>query len=92
MSVKMEYSEFLAGKQKHREPMGFEVEHIECDMLYDFQRDITKWALKLGKAALFLDCGLGKTAVSLAWGHHVIKHTGGNVLILAPLAVSTQTQ
>jgi DNA modification methylase len=86
------YSDFLATKRQKTEPSGFEIEYIDCDMLYDFQADIVKWALALGKAALFLDCGLGKSPIQLAWAHHVCKHTGGNVLILAPLAVSKQTQ
>ena len=29
--------------------------------LFDFQRDITAWALRRGRAAIFADCGLGKT-------------------------------
>lgn len=86
------YEQFLETKTQKREPSGFAVEQINCDMLYDWQADITRWALKLGKAALFLDCGLGKSPIQLAWAHHVVKHTGGRVLILAPLAVSTQTQ
>jgi DNA modification methylase len=56
-------------------------------MLFDFQRDIVKWALKIGKAAIFADCGMGKTPMQLEWSTHI----PGNVLILAPLAVSKQT-
>lgn len=89
---KVSYQEFLSKKQQIRQPTGFTLDNVDCDMLYDFQRDITLWALKLGKAALFLDCGLGKSPIQLTWAHHVCKHTGGNVLILAPLAVSKQTK
>jgi hypothetical protein len=92
MIDRLDYDEFLAAKTKKREPSGFEIDEVDCEMLYPFQKDITKWALKLGKAALFLDCGLGKSPIQLAWAHHVVKHTCGRVLILAPLAVSTQTQ
>jgi DNA modification methylase len=88
----MEYSEFLATKQKRQEPTGFIVDKLDCDMLFDFQADITKWALRLGKAALFMGCGTGKSPCQLTWAHHVCKQTNGNVLILAPLAVSKQTQ
>lgn len=60
-------------------------------MLYTFQRDIVRWALAKGRAAIFADCGLGKTPMQLEWAYQVHKHTQGKVLILAPLAVSAQT-
>ena len=56
------------------------------------KKDIVKWALKKGKAALFEDCGLGKTLQQLEFAYQVHKHTNGDVLILAPLAVAKQTQ
>lgn len=56
-------------------------------MLFPFQSDIVKWALRRGRAAIFADCGMGKTAMQLEWA----KHIPGRVLIAAPLAVSTQT-
>lgn len=62
-----------------------------CNKLYDFQKDIVRWALAKGRAAVFADCGLGKTAIQLEWANQVCKYTKGDVLILAPLAVSAQT-
>lgn len=59
--------------------------------LYRFQKDIVRWALAKGRAAVFADCGLGKTPMQLEWAHQIIKAHGGMVLILAPLAVSSQT-
>lgn len=59
--------------------------------LFDYQRDIVRWALKKGKAALFEGCGLGKTLQMLEWARHVFEHTYQPVLILAPLAVAGQT-
>jgi DNA modification methylase len=59
--------------------------------LFPFQRDVVRWALGKGKAALFADCGLGKTPMQLEWARHVHRQTGGNVLIIAPLAVAQQT-
>lgn len=59
--------------------------------LYPFQKDIVRWALAKGRAAIFADCGLGKTAMQLEWGSQICQKRGGSVLILAPLAVSTQT-
>jgi superfamily II DNA or RNA helicase len=55
--------------------------------LFPFQRDIVEWALRLGRAAIFADCGMGKTRMQLEWAYHV----PGRVLILAPLAVGAQT-
>ena len=86
----MTYEEFLKSKQRIIQPSGFECEP-ENKFLFDFQRDITKWALKKGKSALFLDTGLGKTIIQLSWADEICKYTGGKVLILAPLAVSKQT-
>jgi len=59
--------------------------------LYDFQRQITAWAISKRRAAIFADCGLGKTPMQLAWADAICRQEGGNVLILTPLAVSYQT-
>lgn len=89
----MDYIEFLKSKQITIKPSGFDVELSEINpMLFDWQKDIAKWALKKGKCALFEDCGLGKTPQQLEFAYQVHKHTGGDVLILAPLAVAKQTQ
>jgi len=86
----MEYSEFIESKMIITQSVGFDATDIN-DKLVDFQKDIVRWALKKGRSAIFADCGLGKTPMQLEWGNQVNKHTGGNVLILAPLAVSKQT-
>jgi len=56
-------------------------------MLFDFQRDVTFWAIKKGKAAVFLDTGLGKTFIQLEWARLLNEKT----LIIAPLSVAKQT-
>jgi DNA modification methylase len=87
-----EYQEFLASKQRKPIISGFEVKPEDInEKLFLFQRDIVRWALRLGKAAIFAECGLGKTPMQLEWARHVAKSTKGKVLILAPLAVSAQT-
>lgn len=89
----MDYIDFLKSKQVTVTASGFDVDISELNSaLFDWQKAIVKLALKKGKFALFLDTGLGKTLCQLVWGNEVCKHTGGNVLILAPLAVSKQTQ
>lgn len=86
------YQEFLKSKLQTIEQSGFDVHPDDINpKLFKFQRDIVRWALRLGKAALFEECGLGKTAQQLEWARHVVRHTGGKVLILAPLAVAYQT-
>ena len=88
----MEYIEFLRQKQKIKSFAGIEVDVDELNpMLFDWQKQVVKWALSKGRAGLFEDCGLGKTAQQLEWAKQVYKHTGKNVIILAPLAVSMQT-
>lgn len=88
-----EYIKFLETKQKLHIHSGFEVEDSELNInLFDFQRFIVKRALKLGKYAIFADCGLGKTLMQLSWAEQVVKKTNKPVLILAPLAVVGQTK
>jgi hypothetical protein len=85
------YSDFLASKRILAEPCGFDVPDADISpMLFPFQRDICRWALRRGKAAVFAHTGLGKGPIQLEWCRHVSRHTGGNTLILAPLAVSQQ--
>jgi hypothetical protein len=84
------YLDFLARKRPGPLAHGFDPPAIN-ERLYEFQRDVTVWALRAGRAAIFADCGLGKTPMQLEWAHRVVEHTGGDVLILAPLAVSGQT-
>jgi len=80
-----EYEAFLASKDDAVTPVGIEVQ--PSSKLFPFQRDIVRWAMKRGRAAVFADCGMGKTAIQLDWASHV----PGRVLILAPLAVAEQT-
>jgi superfamily II DNA or RNA helicase len=58
--------------------------------LFPFQHDIVRWALRRGRAAVFAQTGLGKSFIELAWGRAVHQETGGNVLLLTPLAVAAQ--
>ena len=86
----LNYDDFLERKLRRPSACGFEANNIN-PQLFDWQREIVGWAVRQGRAALFEDCGLGKTAQQLEWANQVSKHTGGPVLILAPLAVTEQT-
>lgn len=85
-----DYDEFLRQKHFAAPVVGFECGELN-PLLFPFQRDLVRWALRRGRAALFCDTGLGKAFQSLEWAHRVCEHTGGRVLILAPLAVARQT-
>jgi len=89
----LNYIDFLKSKQITIEPSGFDINISELNtMLFDWQKLITKWAIKKGKACLFLDTGLGKTICQLEYADKVAKHTGGKVLIVAYLTVAQQTK
>ena len=89
---KQDYHEFLQAKSIRPVSSGFDVEPDQLSShLYLFQRDIVRWALKLGKSAIFAAVGLGKTIMQLAWAIQVARKTGKPVLIIAPLAVAQQT-
>ena len=90
---RVSYENFIASKAITATSSGITVPEEELNpMLFDFQRDIVKWALAKGRAAIFADCGDGKTAMQLEWAEQIRHRTGGKVLIVAPLAVSAQTQ
>lgn len=82
-----DYTEFLERKVTVDPDTGIEVPGVLNPKLFPFQRDLTRWALRRGRAAIFADCGMGKTPMQLVWAEHV----PGPVLILAPLAVAAQT-
>ena len=89
----MNYEEFIKSKTIEFKNYGFDISKESLNpMLFDFQKDIVRWALKKGRAAIFADCGLGKTPMQLEWANQIYKREGGKILILAPLAVATQTQ
>ena len=85
------YADFLAAKSQLDTGTGF-APVWEPDFLYPFQHALVDWAVRQGRAALFADCGLGKTPMQLVWAENVRRHTGKPVLIVTPLAVSFQTE
>jgi hypothetical protein len=88
----LNYNDFLKTKEIVTEASGFELDKDELNpLMFDWQKDIVRWAVRKGKCCLFEDCGLGKTLQQLAFSDAVSKHTGEPVLIVAPLAVAVQT-
>lgn len=86
----MDYETFVKQKRRIEVATGHNPSELN-DHLFDFQHAIVTWAVRRGRAAIFADTGLGKTLMQLSWADEVASHTGGIVLILAPLAVSEQT-
>lgn len=84
-----DYEAFIRDKTLTAPEVGFEVRAPE--FLFPFQRSIVETALRRGRAAVFAECGLGKSAMQLSWARAVADHTGRPVLVLAPLAVAQQT-
>ncbi len=80
------YADFLARKARVWQGAGVANAHI-LPALFPFQQALVRWALKKGRAALFCDCGTGKSPMQLAWASQI----PGRVLILAPLCVAEQT-
>ena len=83
------YADFLAAKSQRADGHGFEPT-VMPDHLFDFQSELVQWAVRQGRAAIFADCGMGKTPMELAWAQNVHEHTGKPVLLLTPLAVGFQ--
>ena len=86
-----DYATFIEAKKILDPPSGLAKVPELSAQLFPFQRDIVAWALRRGRAAIFADCGLGKTPMQLECATRVADETDCNVLILAPLAVAEQT-
>lgn len=84
------YQDFIAGKIRRAPSTGMEPRPFTAP-LFPFQGQIVAWALRQGRAAIFADTGLGKTAMQLEWAHQVAQETGRPVLGIAPLGVVAQT-
>lgn len=85
-----DYATFLERKRHSADGLALDIEP-DNPYLFDFQRDLVRFALNRGRAALFCDTGMGKTLQQLTWADAIVQQTGANVLVLAPLAVSHQT-
>ena len=83
------YDQFLLTKSQLDGEYGFDPVWMP-DFLIDFQSAMVEWACRRGRAALFEDCGLGKTVQELTWGENVVRMTNSRVLLAAPLAVALQ--
>ena len=84
----MDYQAFLESKKHHVSDTGISVmPEAVHPKLFAWQKEIVLWALRKGRAAIFLDTGLGKTFIQLEWA----RLLGQQTLIVAPLSVARQT-
>jgi len=81
------YEAFIAAKVAIAPERGFEPPLPLSEVLFPFQRDIVRWAVRRGRAAIFASFGLGKTFMQLEIARQVCAQTGGRFLIVAPLGV-----
>jgi superfamily II DNA or RNA helicase len=86
-----EYAELLTRKMQVGGAQGFDPDWMP-DFLFPFQKALVDWAIRQGRAAIFADCGLGKTPMQLVWAENARRHTGKPALIITPLAVAFQTE
>jgi hypothetical protein len=85
----IDYDQFLEQKKHTSNNFGIEANFIP-EKMFDFQKYVTQYLIKKGRAAGFLDTGLGKTLIELAIGQNYIQSTNKPVLIMTPLAVAFQ--
>ena len=88
MTPENEYRDFLESKQYKILNRGIAINPTDINpKLFEWQKQIVSWACRKGRAAIFLDTGLGKTFIQLEWA----RLMGQNTLIIAPLSVARQT-
>jgi len=85
----MSYEQFIRSKTQHAGGDGFNPSKLPAWM-YDYQSALTEWACNRGRSAVFADCGMGKTAIELAFGEQVVKRLNKPVLLATPIAVGAQ--
>jgi len=91
MNTQDRYANFLAKRKQSASMAGFDPVFMP-DQAFPFQQHLIEWSTRMGRSAIFADCGLGKTLMQLAWAENVARKTNGRVLILTPLAVAVQTE
>jgi superfamily II DNA or RNA helicase len=85
------YLDFIAGKGTAAQSSGFRPETLPS-RLFSHQRTAVEFALDKGRAALFLDTGLGKSGCEAVFADECAIETRKPSLILTPLAVARQMQ
>lgn len=92
----MEYDDFLKKKTEIDYDCGFDIPLSEINLIlttgqWAYEGAIVKWAVRKGRAALFEDCGLGKSKQQVEWIRILRDHKKIKGLIVCPLSVAEQT-
>ncbi len=85
------YHDFIASKGVATKSSGFVPGGLH-PRLFDHQRLAVEYALGKGRAALFLNTGLGKSGIEAVFADQARAETNRPSLILTPLAVANQMQ
>jgi hypothetical protein len=85
-----DYAAFLDRKSQLGGEHGFAPVWMP-DWLHGFQRFLTDWSIRKGRAATYADCGMGKTPMQLVAAENFVRQANRPVLIAAPLSVAAQT-
>lgn len=91
MILHPDYAAFLASKAPRSQAVGIEPGPMPAH-LFDYQAECVRFALRQGRAAMFLDTGLGKTRIQLEWCAQAAEASNGRALLLTPLAVARQIE
>lgn len=86
------YTDFLASKAPRAVERGLSRVPDLPSHLFPFQAHCVDFLLRVGSGGLFLDTGLGKTLVQLAYCEIARQSGNGKALILTPLAVAKQIE
>jgi hypothetical protein len=91
MVMQSDYAAFLASKAPKAQAVGIEPGPMPAH-LFDYQAECVAFGLRQGRAAMFLDTGLGKTRIQLEWCKQAAAASNGRALLLTPLAVARQIE
>ena len=86
----MSYHQFLKAKSRFEPPAGLKNIPAMPGQMFDFQKAVTDWACRRGRASIFAGTGLGKSFKELAWANALYEADGKKTLIFTPLAVASQ--
>lgn len=88
----MNYGNFLERRKPIAAAVGIPCDESDMpDSLFDYQRHCAAFAVRLGRCGVYLDTGLGKTAIELAFADACLRRgSARRALLLVPLAVAQQ--
>ncbi len=86
----MDYMDFIRAKKHKAYNYGLSSGYSFNRHFFDYQQYVGEYAIKKGRAGVFLDTGLGKTIIELWLAEQYAKHCNKPSLIITPLAVAYQ--